>query len=168
MPNGDTGTPGPEGGKVGTEGHKSPGQCGFSKDGLSTRNLPAIRFPVCRKWKLKRRYSKEAKAVAKQGAKGAKKENCCRFGNCDPSGGAVCDPSSRGGAGPAPAVAALFSCVGGKLHLSHAWQRPCQCVIRHLLRLGGYGPAGGGRGLHSVGKRAGADGGKHRKHPSRL
>ena len=97
-----------------------------------------------------------------------RKENRCRFGNCDPSGGAICDPSSCGGAGPAPAVAALFSCVGGKLYLSHAWQRPCQCVIRHLLRLGGYGPARGGRGLHSAGKRAGADGSEHRKHPSRL
>lgn len=43
-----------------------------------------------------------------------------------------------------------------------------ECVIRHLLRLGGYGPAGGGRGLHSAGKRAGADGSEHRKHPSRL
>ena len=31
--------------------------------------------------------------------------------------------------------------------IPHAWQRPCQCVIRHLLRLGGYGPAGCGRGL---------------------
>ena len=50
----------------------------------------------------------------------------------------------------------------------HAWQRPRQCVIRHLLRLGGYGPAGRRRGLHGAGKRAGADGGKHRKHPSRL
>lgn len=98
------------------------------------------------------------------------KEVNAYYRNCDPAGGAVCDPSSRGGAGPAPApaVAALFSCVGGKLHLPHAWQRPCQCVIRHLLRLGGYGPAGGGRGLHSAGKRAGADGSEHRKHPSRL
>ena len=31
------------------------------------------------------------------------RDSRCRFGNCDPSGGAVCDPSSRGGAGPAPA-----------------------------------------------------------------
>ena len=77
------------------------------------------------------------------------------------------DPSAVAVAA-APAAAALFSCVGGKRHLPHAWQRPCQCVIRHLLRLGGYGPAGGGRGLHSAGKRAGADGSEHRKHPSRL
>lgn len=38
---------------------------------------------------------------------------------------------------------------------------------RHFLRLGGYGPAGRGRGLHGAGKRAGADGSEHRKHPSR-
>ncbi|PBG19711.1 hypothetical protein BGU81_22990, partial [Clostridioides difficile] len=61
-----------------------------------------------------------SKGGCKTGRKG-RKENRCRFGNCDPSGGAVCDPSSRGGAGPAPAVAALFSCVGGKFHFPHAW-----------------------------------------------
>ncbi len=66
---------------------------------------------VQQKWKLKRRYSKEAKAAAKQGRKG-RKENRCRFGTATRRAAQVCDPSSRGGAGPAPAVAALFSCVG--------------------------------------------------------
>ncbi len=133
----------------------------------STRNLPAIRFPCAAEMETETPGIPKKQRRCKTGRKG-RKENRCRFGNCDPSGGAVCDPSSRGGAGPAPAVAALFSCVGGKLYLSHAWQRPCQCVIRHLLRLGGYGPAGRGRGLHGTGKRAGADGSEHRKHPSRL
>ena len=153
---------------MGTEGHKSPGQCGFSEDGLRAPGAyQQSAFPCAAEMETETPVFQRGKGGCKTGCKG-RKENRCRFGNCDPSGGAVCDPSSRGGAGPAPAVAALFSCVGGKLHLPHAWQRPCQCVIRHLLRLGGYGPAGGGRGLHSAGKRAGADGSEHRKHPSRL
>ena len=153
---------------MGTEGHKSPGQCGFSEDGLrAPGTCQQSAFPCAAEMETETPVFQRSKGGCKTGRKG-RKENRCRFGNCDPSGGAVCDPSSRGGAGPAPAVAALFSCVGGKLHLSHAWQRPCQCVIRHLLRLGGYGPAGRGRGLHGAGKRAGADGSEHRKHPSRL
>ena len=49
-----------------------------------------------------------SKGGCKTGRKG-RKENRCRFGNCDPASGAVCDPSSCGGASPAPAVAAPVS-----------------------------------------------------------
>ena len=101
--------PGPEGGKVGTEGHKSPGQYGFSKE-VGLRSPGACQqsaFPCASEMETETPVFQRSKGGCKTGRKG-RKENRCRFGNCDPSGGAVCDPSSRGGAGPAPAVAALF------------------------------------------------------------
>ena len=122
---------------------------------------------VQQKWKLKRRYSKEAKAAAKQGAKAAKKTAAA-------SGTATRRAAQFVTRHPVAVLVLLlllllcFLVSAVSSIFPHAWQRPCQCVIRHLLRLGGYGPAGGGRGLHGTGKRAGADGSEHRKHPSRL
>ncbi len=53
---------------------------------------------VQQKWKTETPVFQRSKGGCKTGRKG-RKENRCRFGNCDPAGGAVCDPSSRGGAG---------------------------------------------------------------------
>ena len=92
-----------------TEGHKSPGQCGFSEDDLRAPGAyQQSAFPCAAEMETETPVFQRGKSGCKTGRKD-RKENRCRFGNCDPAGGAVCDPPSRGGAGPAPAVAALFS-----------------------------------------------------------
>ena len=100
---------------------------------------------IQQKWKLKRPVFQRGKGGGKAERKG-RKESRCRFGECDPAGGAVCDPSSCGGFGFDAVAADLLSPVGGKLHLSHAWQRSCQCGVRHFLCFGGRRPAWRGRG----------------------
>ncbi len=122
---------------------------------------------VQQKWKLKRRYSKEAKRGCKTGRKG-RKENRCRFGNCDPAGGAVCDPSSVAVlvlllllllCFLVSAVSSIFPTLGSGL--ANALSGTSYASEDTDL-------LGVDEDYTALGKRAGADGGKHRKHPSRL
>src|SRR5699024_1500845 len=109
------GTPGPEGGKVGTEGHKSPGQCGFSEDGRRTPGAcQQSAVPDTAEVETKTPVFQRGKGGGKTDRKG-RKESRCRFGKCDPAGGAVCDPSSCGGFGFGAVAAGLLSPCGGKL-----------------------------------------------------
>ena len=90
---------------------------------------------IQQKWKLKRKYAKEAKAAAKQSAKAAKKAAAS-------TGSAAKRPDSSrpppGRRPPSPAVVSGVRRGGfGNLAVYHGGRRYQQRRVRHLLRLRG-------------------------------